>query len=80
MPEKPAEEKKAGQSAGAVGSIIFALLFNILLFVVAPLLLTNIVFIWRSAGPTRRRSRRMRLAADDQGIYMGSQAALVDRL
>jgi uncharacterized protein YqhQ len=43
----PAEPKKrsAGQSAGAVGSIIFALLFNILLFLAAPLLLTNLAFI-----------------------------------
>lgn len=45
MPEKKKEKKKAAQSAGAVGSIIFALGFNILLFVVAPLLLTNIGFI-----------------------------------
>lgn len=44
MPEKAAV-KNAGQSATAVGSIIFALLFNILLFVAAPLLLTNFAFI-----------------------------------
>lgn len=44
MPEKK-ESKKAAQSAGAIGSIIFALGFNILLFIVAPLLLTNIGFI-----------------------------------
>jgi len=37
--------KKAGQSATAAGSIIFALLFNILLFIVAPLVLTNLLFI-----------------------------------
>ncbi len=46
MPE--AKEKKPqskGQSAGAVGSILFALLFNVLLFIVAPLVLTNILFI-----------------------------------
>ena len=43
----PAESnaRKAGQSASAVGSIIFALFFNVLLFIVAPLLLTNIGFI-----------------------------------
>lgn len=43
----PAESKvkKAGQSAGAVGSIIFALFFNVLLFLAAPLLLTNLAFI-----------------------------------
>lgn len=52
----PAESKakKAGQSASAIGSIAFALLFNILLFIVAPLVLTNLLFIWLgwSAGPT----------------------------
>ena len=46
MPEKESEKSKnMGQSAGAVGSIIFALLFNILLFIVAPLVLTNLLFI-----------------------------------
>jgi len=44
MPEKTSA-KKVGQSASAVGSIIFALAFNILLFIVAPLLLTNVAFI-----------------------------------
>ena len=44
MPEKP-QAKKSAQSASAVGSIIFALGFNILLFVVAPLILTNVLFI-----------------------------------
>ncbi|MEQ1921321.1 MAG: DUF1385 domain-containing protein [Pyrinomonadaceae bacterium] len=46
MPEKTeSKAKKAGQSASAVGSIIFALGFNILLFIVAPLVLTNVLFI-----------------------------------
>ncbi len=44
MPEK-SKDKKSVQAAGAVGSIIFALFFNVLLFLVAPLLLTNILFI-----------------------------------
>lgn len=44
MPEKT-RAKKSGQSAGAVGSIIFALFFNILLFIALPLILTNIAFI-----------------------------------
>ena len=56
MPEKKesSKAKKATQSASAVGSIIFALGFNILLFIVAPLLLTNVLFIslgW-AAAPT----------------------------
>ena len=45
MPEQP-KARSAGQSAAAIGSIIFALLFNILLFLAAPLLLTNLGFIW----------------------------------
>ena len=45
MPEKPEAKKKSGQSLSAVGSIIFALGFNVLLFIVAPLLLTNVAFI-----------------------------------
>ncbi len=47
MPEeKEKKTAKMGQSASAVGSIIFALGFNILLFIVAPLVLTNLLFIW----------------------------------
>jgi uncharacterized protein YqhQ len=55
MPDEPKKkESKMGQSASAVGSIIFALAFNILLFVVAPLVLTNLLFIWLgwAGGPT----------------------------
>ena len=44
MPEKPKAEK-AKQSAGAVMSIVLALVFNIVLFIVAPLVLTNVLFI-----------------------------------
>src|SRR6185295_11808365 len=36
---------KKGTTGAAVGSIIFALIFNVLLFVAAPLLLTNALFI-----------------------------------
>ena len=44
MPKRSAA-KKTGQSAGAAASIVFALLFNILLFVAAPLLVTNFGFM-----------------------------------
>ncbi len=48
LPENKTASKSstAKQSAGAVGSIIFALGFNVLLFIVAPLILTNVLFIW----------------------------------
>ena len=39
------DELRKGATASAVGSIIFALIFNVLLFVAAPLLLTNALFI-----------------------------------
>jgi uncharacterized protein YqhQ len=39
------DEMKKGTTAAAAGSIIFALFFNVLLFIVAPLLLTNALFI-----------------------------------
>ena len=39
------DELKKGTTAAAAGSIIFALIFQILLFVAAPLLLTNALFV-----------------------------------
>jgi uncharacterized protein YqhQ len=39
------DEMKKGGTAAAAGSIVFALFFNVLLFIVAPLLLTNALFI-----------------------------------
>lgn len=39
------ELKKGSTTAAAAGSIVFALIFNVLLFVAAPLLLTNALFI-----------------------------------
>ena len=49
------DELKKGTTAAAAGSIVFALIFNILLFVAAPLLLTNALFIaagWATAPVT----------------------------
>lgn len=49
------DELKKGTTAAAAGSIIFALIFNVLLFVAAPLLLTNALFIaagWATAPAT----------------------------
>ncbi|HYN85079.1 MAG TPA: DUF1385 domain-containing protein [Pyrinomonadaceae bacterium] len=43
--ERPEDELKRGGTAAAAGSIVFALFFNVMLFIVAPLLLTNAIFI-----------------------------------
>lgn len=45
------DEMKKGGTAAAAGSIIFALIFNVLLFVAAPLLLTNALFIAAGWAP-----------------------------
>jgi uncharacterized protein YqhQ len=46
------DELKKGGTTAAAGSIIFALIFNVLLFVAAPLLLTNALFIAAGWAPT----------------------------
>lgn len=46
------DEMKKGGTAAAAGSIIFAMIFNILLFVAAPLLLTNALFIGAGWAPS----------------------------
>ena len=48
------DEMKKGGTAAAASSIVFALIFNVLLFIVAPLLLTNALFIgagWATVPP-----------------------------
>src|SRR4030095_6530251 len=43
--KRPKDELKKGATSAAIGSIILCLIFNVLLFVAAPLLLTNALFI-----------------------------------
>src|SRR5438046_4840427 len=50
--KRPKDELKKGGTAAAASSIVFALIFNVLLFVAAPLLLTNAIFVaagWANA-------------------------------
>jgi uncharacterized protein YqhQ len=42
--------KSGASAAGAAGSIAFALFFNIVLFIVLPLLLTNVLFVYFGGG------------------------------
>ncbi|HEY7784285.1 MAG TPA: DUF1385 domain-containing protein [Pyrinomonadaceae bacterium] len=49
--ERSKDELKKGGTAAAAGSIAFAIVFNILLFVAAPLLLTNAIFIAAGWAP-----------------------------
>ena len=46
------DEMKEGGTAAAAGSIVFAIIFNIFLFIAAPLLLTNALFIAAGWAPS----------------------------
>ena len=48
------DEMKKGGTAAAAGSIVFALFFNVLLFIIAPLLLTNALFNYVGWGPAKQ--------------------------
>src|SRR5262245_43733834 len=48
--EKASKPESSGATATAAGSIAFALVFNILLFIALPLLLTNFLFIYFGWG------------------------------
>ncbi|MEK7829711.1 MAG: DUF1385 domain-containing protein, partial [Acidobacteriota bacterium] len=49
-PEAKEKSVSAGATATAAGSLIFALFFNVMLFIVLPLLLTNVMFIYFGWG------------------------------
>ena len=51
--KRAADEMNKSGTAAAAGSIVFALFFNVLLFVAAPLLLTNAIFIATGWAPAR---------------------------
>lgn len=53
---KASAKVKSTAAAGAIGSIVFALFFNVLLFIVLPLLLTNILFVYFGGGTIDARS------------------------
>jgi uncharacterized protein YqhQ len=65
--KRSTNDAKKGSTAAAASSIIFALIFNVLLFVAAPLLLTNAIFVaagWANTPashgtPTSRGSERV---------------------
>jgi uncharacterized protein YqhQ len=68
------DEMKKGGTAAAAGSIIIAMIFNVLLFVAAPLLLTNALFIgagWAPA-PAAAVSQQAPAATADGTTIVGS--------
>jgi uncharacterized protein YqhQ len=72
------DELKKGTTAAAAGSIVFALIFNILLFVAAPLLLTNALFIaagWATAPPPAVSAPATPGDVDSPGATAGANEA-----
>lgn len=70
----PKDEMKRG-TMGAVGSIAFALFFNIMLFIVAPLVLTNAIFIgagWAVPAGSDRASATQTQTGETATVADGS--------
>jgi len=66
------DEMKKGGTAAAAGSIIVALIFNVLLFVAAPLLLTNALFIAAGWAPAPAATRLSNPQTTSTGTDNGS--------
>ncbi len=62
------DELKSGGTTAAAGSIIFALIFQVLLFIAAPLLLTNALFIAAGWAPTPAVSSSTGAATPDTAV------------
>jgi uncharacterized protein YqhQ len=70
--KSPEEELKRG-SAAAFGSIAFALVFNVLLFVVAPLVLTNAIFVGMGWADRNAQAAETTSAQQTQAATNGAQ-------
>ncbi len=76
-PKAKAESAGASATATAAGSIVFALVFNVMLFIVLPLLLTNVLFIhfgWGNAPQVSIDSAAAANSAWYQTAWMWLQA------
>jgi uncharacterized protein YqhQ len=72
------DEMKKGGTAAAAGSIAFAMFFNVLLFIVAPLLLTNALFNaagWANATPPAASAQQQSQANSTSTATTNSDAA-----
>ena len=77
--KRAADEMKRGANASVVGSIIFALFFNVMLFIVAPLVLTNALFIaagWAvPAGMQAHATTQTQVVSNSTGTPATNQTA-----
>jgi uncharacterized protein YqhQ len=75
--KRPEDELKSG-SVAAFGSIAFALLFNVLLFVVAPLVLTNALFVGMGWADRQAQAAQTATAQQAQAAEGTAQTQAVD--
>lgn len=74
---RPKDEMKQGGTFAAAGSIVFAMLFNVMLFVAAPLLLTNALFVatgWAPAPVVQQSTNSANSVATDSSTTASSQS------
>jgi uncharacterized protein YqhQ len=77
--ERAKDEMKKGGTAAAAGSIAFALFFNVMLFIVAPLLLTNALFIyagWATPRPSIERTSAEQTQVSPGGTTAGNKSTV----
>src|SRR5436853_5281157 len=55
-PKPVVAEAKKTSNAAAAGSMVFAIIFNVLLFIVLPLVLTNMLFVYFGGGTLEAHS------------------------
>jgi uncharacterized protein YqhQ len=76
------DELKKGGTAAAASSIVFALIFNVLLFIAAPLLLTNALFIavgWAAPAVVSSPGNAAPTAGKDAGVPQAGMPALPEQ-
>ena len=79
--KRSTDELKKGGTATAASSIVFALIFNVLLFIAAPLLLTNALFIaagWAVPAVATVTSKSEQVAGRAAGELQAGKPALRD--
>ncbi|HYN25270.1 MAG TPA: DUF1385 domain-containing protein [Pyrinomonadaceae bacterium] len=72
------DELKKGGTSAAAGSIVFAIIFNILLFIAAPLLLTNALFIAAGWAPSPSPAAVSDTAAPNAGSATATAGNIAD--
>ncbi len=80
--QKRAKDVRKGGTAAAASSIVFAMIFNVLLFVAAPLLLTNALFVaagWASKPAVVSTDKPASSTSETPGVPRGHSETTLER-